>query len=106
MDTSNILYSSDPTEEALNVPYASLIGSINYCAVSTRPDIAFATNKCAQFTAQPGILHWEAAKRIVRYLLHTKDHSILFKADGKGISGYAHNIAVYMDADFGGDTDD
>ena len=32
-----------------NIPHSSLIGSLNFCAIFTRPDIAYATNKCAQF---------------------------------------------------------
>ena len=29
----------------IDVPYASFIGSINYCAITTQPDISYATNK-------------------------------------------------------------
>ena len=46
----------------IEVPYASLIGSINYCAITTRPDISYAMNKCAQYTSKPMTVHWNAAK--------------------------------------------
>jgi hypothetical protein len=95
-----------PDEESTNVPYASLIGSINYCAIATRPDIAFATNKCAQFTSNPSLMHWEAAKRVVQYLLQTLDHGISYRQEGKGIEGYAHQLAAFTDADFAGDSND
>ena len=49
MDHSVDLHVATNEDDTVDVPYASLIGSINYCAVSTRPDISYATNRCAQF---------------------------------------------------------
>ena len=57
MDPSADLCSSTNTDSTIDIPYASLIGSINYCAISTQLDIAFATNKCAQFTSRPNLSH-------------------------------------------------
>jgi hypothetical protein len=102
MDASASLHASTNTDDTIDVPYASLIGSINYCAISTRPDIAYATNKCAQFTSKPSFAHWEAAKRIVHYLSSTKDYGIMYRQEGKGVEGYGHNLAGFMDADFAG----
>ena len=93
-------------DDTINVPYASLVGCINYCAVATQPDIVFATNKCAQFTSHPTMEHWEALKRIVRYLLYTATHSIEYRKSGNGIEGYAHHLAGFTDADFAGDVND
>ena len=42
--------------------YASLIGSLMYAVVATRPDIAYAVNRLALFTANPDLRHWTAAK--------------------------------------------
>jgi transposase InsO family protein len=106
MDPTVDLRISTNSNESIDIPYASLIGCLNYCALSTRPDIAYATNKCAQFTSHPTIDHWEAAKRIVRYLIQTRDRGIMYKREGKGIEGYAHNLAGFTDADFAGDTND
>jgi Reverse transcriptase (RNA-dependent DNA polymerase) len=106
MDPSVNLHISTNADETINVPYASLIGSINYCAISTRPDIAYATNKCAQFTSKPTLSHWEAANRVVRYLLNTKDYGITYRQEGKGVEGYGHNLAGFTDADFAGDIND
>ena len=44
------------------VPYRSALGSLMYLAVGTRPDIAFAVSTLAQFTENPGPMHWEALK--------------------------------------------
>ena len=106
MDSSVNLHVSTNADETIDVPYASLIGSINYCAISTRPDIAYATNKCAQFTSRPTLAHWEAAKRVVRYLLNTRDYGITYRQEGKGVEGHGHNLAGFTDADFAGDVND
>ena len=76
MDATSELHASTIDDDLIDIPYTSLIGSVNYCSVTTRPDISFAVNKCAQFTSWPNTTHWEAAKRIVQYLLHTKEYGI------------------------------
>ena len=42
-----------------NVPYREAVGSLMYAAMGTRPDIAFATSTVAQFSENPGWVHWE-----------------------------------------------
>jgi Reverse transcriptase (RNA-dependent DNA polymerase) len=49
MDATLDLRVSTDANDSINAPYTSLIGCLNYCTVFTRPDIANATNKCAQF---------------------------------------------------------
>ena len=106
MDTSSKLRASNITDDLVDIPYTSLIGSLNYCSIATWPDISFAMNKCAQFMLKMSITHWEAAKRILQYLLHTREYSIMYKSEGKGVEGYTHNLARYMDADFTGNITD
>ena len=103
MDPTLDLRTSTSTEKTLDIPYASLIGSINYCTISTHPNISYTVNKCAQFTSNPNIIHWEAAKRIVHYLLHTHEYTITYRSHGNRVRGYAHNLAGYTDTDFAGD---
>ena len=106
METSIDLRASTIVDNSINILYASLIGSINYCATFTRPDISFAIHKCSQFISKPTEEHWVAAKRILRYLINTKNNGILYKSQGTGISGYAHHLAGFTDADFAGDVND
>jgi hypothetical protein len=48
--------------------YRSVIGKLNYLDKSTRPDIAYAVQKCARFSADPKIENTKAVKLIGRYL--------------------------------------
>ena len=45
---------------------------LNYCAVATRPDIAFSVSLLAQFMENPGRTHWEAVKRVFLLSLRHK----------------------------------
>jgi Reverse transcriptase (RNA-dependent DNA polymerase)/gag-polypeptide of LTR copia-type/GAG-pre-integrase domain len=71
-----------------NVPYREAVGSLMYAAMGTRPDIAFATSTVAQFSNNPGWTHWEAVKRIFRYLLGTKKLELVYGGDRRGLVGY------------------
>jgi len=51
-----------------NVPYASAVGSIMYAQVCTRPDIAYAVGVLGRYQSNPGLDHWKAAKKVLRYL--------------------------------------
>ena len=57
MDAMSELHTSTIDNDLINIPSASLIRSINYCSIATRPNISFAMNKCAQFTLRPNITH-------------------------------------------------
>jgi hypothetical protein len=49
-------------------PYLSVIGALLYLANNTRPDIAFAVNLLARYSAAPTIHHWNGVKYVLRYL--------------------------------------
>ena len=55
-----------------NIPYCEVVGSLMYATMGTRPDIAFTTSTVAQFSENPGWIHWEAVKIIFHYLSGTK----------------------------------
>ena len=106
MDATIYLQKATVDDIDIDVPYASLIGSINYCAITTRPDISYATNKCAQYTSRPTTIHWNAAKRVLRYLMETRTYGILFTQGNTTTDIYTHLLTGYTDADFAGDLDD
>ncbi|GJP61630.1 hypothetical protein CLOP_g18772 [Closterium sp. NIES-67] len=51
--------------------FHSMVGSLNYPANHTRPDIAFATSRLASVVSRPSHEQLEAAKRLVRYVSAT-----------------------------------
>jgi hypothetical protein len=80
-----------PAEAALmkNIPYREAVGSLMHLAVGTRPDIAFAVSTVAQFGANPGMAHWDAVKRIYRYLVGTKKLVLTFGSRKQGLEGFS-----------------
>lgn len=80
-------------------PYRSLIGSLMYAAVCTRPDISYVVMKLSQYLNDPGMGHWIAAKRVLRYLKGTMDYGPTYSKESKKLIGFA-------DADWGGDLDE
>ncbi len=69
-------------------PYREAIGSLMYAAVATRPDIAFAMSALSQFLGNPGIAHWEAVKRVFRYLAGTKAFELTYGSERQGLEGF------------------
>lgn len=57
-------------------PYASLVGALLWVAQSTRADISFAVNRLSQFLRDPSAAHWDAAVRVLEYLISTKDYQL------------------------------
>jgi transposase InsO family protein len=74
------------------VPYREAIGSLMYASVATRPDITFAVSTLSQFLENPGEAHWEAVKRVFRYLSGTRDVALTY-------GGERHDLLGFTDAD-------
>ena len=55
-----------------------MVGSLMWLAQATRPDIATITNMLASYQTVPTPSHIDAAKRVIAYLVHTKDKGISF----------------------------
>jgi len=59
------------------------MGELQYIANATRPDISYAVNKLASYTANPSLEHYGSLKCILRYLAGTRDYGITYrKSDG------------------------
>ncbi|XP_019087595.1 PREDICTED: uncharacterized protein LOC109127409 [Camelina sativa] len=91
------LHSGTPLADAKT--YRMVIGTLQYLAF-TRPDIAFAVNRLSQYMHQPTTDHWQAAKRILRYLVGTTSHGIFIRSD------CLLTVHAFSDADWGGDKSD
>ena len=65
MDPNIQLQPSEGEAQDKSNNYASLIGSLMYLAVVTRPDIAYAVFRLGSYMSNPAMSHWAAAKRVL-----------------------------------------
>ncbi|CAL8167575.1 unnamed protein product [Prunus armeniaca] len=78
-------------DEMRNKTYASLVGSIMYVQVCTRPDLALCISKIGRFQSNMGMQHWIAGKKILRYLQRPKDYMLIYKCiENLELVGYAN----------------
>ena len=90
--------------EMLRAPcnqYRALVGSLLYCAVATRPDIALAVSRISHVMSKPGPTHYRRALHVLRYLKGTVDLGIKYG----GGSGPRNVLTAYCDADYAGCVD-
>ena len=59
-----------------------------YASTGTRPDISYTVSTLARFMADPHPIHFDAAKRVLRYLKGTKDLRLTFGLNDDGLVGY------------------
>ena len=85
--------------EMKKIPYASVVGSLMYAQVYTCSNIAFAISVLGRFQSDPGMDHWRAVKKVLRYLLRAKDFMLTYRrSELLEVVGYADaNYAGYAD---------
>ena len=76
--------------------YRSAIGSIQYLANGTRPDLSYSTSKQSQFQTQPTVKDWNDLRQIFRYIRKTAGLHINYHKTGK-------RLMFFTDADWGSD---
>ena len=99
MATSTPLILSDGSPLTDATTFRQLVGGLQYLSL-TRPDISFTVNKLSQFMHRPTESHWQALKRLIRYLKGTIFHGILFRRSASS------RLYAFSDADWAGDRDD
>ena len=81
----------------VGVPYRNAVDCLMYLMVGTRLDLAAAVGVLSQFAADPCPTHWQALKRVFRYIQGTRTYGIEFQVESDlGLQGYS-------DADWAGD---
>jgi Reverse transcriptase (RNA-dependent DNA polymerase) len=73
----SIPLSQTEAEWFARTPYRSLVGSLMYLAVGTRPDIAYAVGRLSTFLDCYRPEHWDAATRVLKYLKGTRALSLV-----------------------------
>ena len=98
--SSDLAPKSEVEEEYMSrVPYSNAVGSLMYAMVCTRPDIAHVVSVVSRFMENPGKEHWQAVKRIFRYLRGTSDVGLIYGGDTHCL------VTGYSDSDYAGDVD-
>ncbi|GJZ93542.1 retrovirus-related pol polyprotein from transposon TNT 1-94 [Tanacetum coccineum] len=75
--------------------FRGMVGSLMYLTAS-RPDLVFAVCMCARYQAKPTKKHFEAIKRVFRYLKGTINMGLWYPKDN------AMSLTAYADADHAG----
>ena len=78
----------------------SMVGSLLYAAMVTRPDIAFAVQRLSRHLQDARPEDWAAGKRVMRYLQGTLSLGIIYRG---GIETPV--LSGYSDSDWAGDMD-
>ena len=60
-------------------PYASVVGSLMYAQVCSRPDITYIVGMLGRYLINPGMDHWKTVKRVMWYLQKTKDYMLTYR---------------------------
>lgn len=83
-------------EPVLPTLYQSLIGSLNYIALGSRPDLSHAVNLLARFSSNPNASHWDGLKHLIKYLALTRNRQLKLRhSDNK--------LVTWSDANWGGE---
>ncbi len=94
-----LIQAKDGEELVDQTRYQSLIGSLMYLSICTRPDITYSVSNLARFSQHPTREHWTGVKRLLRYLKGTADLGILYTREKSG------ELRGFTDADWGEDQD-
>jgi hypothetical protein len=92
--------SDEPANPERRSRFQTVIGSLLYLMLGTRPDISFAVTKLAQYSANPSKDHLDKALYICRYLVGTQNYRLTY--DGASEQG----LNATTDSDWASDATD
>ncbi|KAI0992679.1 hypothetical protein K3495_g15506, partial [Podosphaera aphanis] len=96
IDQNHQLMAAEEGESRVNaIIYQQIIGSIMYLVSGTRPDLAYTITHLSQFNSDPSQSHFNAAKRVLRYLKGTKNLMLHYKFNSP------LNLNGFCDASYG-----
>jgi hypothetical protein len=86
----------------LDKPFREAVGSLQYLALATRPDIAYAVGWLARQVECPRKAHWQAALDVFAYLRGTIDFGLRYTKQ-KNEHGNTAPATGWSDSDWAGD---
>ncbi|GKV51641.1 hypothetical protein SLEP1_g58277 [Rubroshorea leprosula] len=96
--STSVLQLSTGTPLSDGTNYRKIVGSLQYLSL-TRPDLSFAVSRLSQFMHRPTDSHWQAVKRVLRYLRGSVSHGLLLRPQP------TLSLHAFSDADWAGDRD-
>ncbi|KAL6339330.1 hypothetical protein AAG906_028057 [Vitis piasezkii] len=83
------------------IPYASMVGSVMYTMVCSRPDLAYAVNMISRYMSCLGKPYWQTIKWLFQYLAGTRSLGLVYG----GNSQLGTQLQGFVDVDYAGNID-
>ena len=97
VDPDSKFVSLSKDEEPVDVSlYQAVIGSLNYAAICTRPDLSTAVGILSKFMQNPSNEHWVGVKRVLRYVQGTLNYGLVYQQSTE------FQLEAYSDSDWAG----
>ncbi|CAI7898631.1 unnamed protein product [Closterium sp. NIES-53] len=93
-----LTFDDEEAQERKEEEYRHKVGSLQFVATTTRPDIAFACSKLGSGLTVRSDQHWREVDRCLAYLSDTRDTALEFGGGPESLE-----MIGYMDADDAGD---
>jgi len=94
-------------QDKLHLQYQSLVGSLNWLAHTTHPDLSTVVSLLAQHQSHPAQGHMDAALHVIKYIDQTKSMGIYFSSNrSSSLESFLHfplsnNLVSMADANWG-----
>jgi hypothetical protein len=93
--------SAEDIKEMEDIPYREAVGSFMYLMMGTRPDLAGLVRQVSRYLKNPGMAHWRAVLRGLKYLNGTREHGIMLGRSDINKNRMGDILSAYSDADYG-----
>ncbi|CAI5482364.1 unnamed protein product [Closterium sp. Yama58-4] len=95
---AELTFDNEKAQEREEEEYRQKVGSLQFAATTTRPDIAFACSKLGSGLTVRSDQHWREVDRCLAYLANTRDTALEFGGGPETLE-----LVGYVDADDAGD---
>ncbi|CAI6011336.1 unnamed protein product [Closterium sp. NIES-65] len=95
---AHLTFDDEEAQEREEEEYRQKVGSLQFAATTTRPDIAFACSKLGSGLTVRSDQHWREVDRCLAFLADTRDTALEFGGEPESLE-----LIGYVDADDAGD---